>query len=511
MYSGFNSLVYSLYLQHNAKYMLRRFFSLVFLCAFGLAQAQLNVYLDYGVFQTPDRNPYIETYLVIIGSSLNYEQSASGEWEGAVEVTMVITHDDSTSYADRYLLRAPQVNAEEEVSNFVDIQRIPLKSRDYQLDLRIKDPNSEADPLRANIRLPLSELQGQVWISHIELIENYQRTEEMNVLSKSGFDILPYVPAGRFLFGEEIEDLKFYTEINNTEVALGPDSAYAYMYFLETDKGFQISQYTRFEKRRSSTVEPVLSGFNIKNLPTGNYNLAVKVINTKGETLAEKKIPFERYNPNANLDLEEVQELVVNSTFVDQYSEMDSLIRHIECLYPIANINERGFADKVVRSNDMDLMKRYFYGFWVNRDAFEPEKAWKEYEEQVKLVNKLYSTRIMKGWQSDRGRVYLQYGSPSDLEVRPNEPASYPYEIWQYYDIPKLNQRNVMFVFANRDLSSNEYMLIHSNAQGEIYNPRWQTDLMKRNNQAPNLDDNAADDHFGTRIGNNNTISIFNK
>jgi GWxTD domain-containing protein len=491
--------------------MLKRVFTILFLGVFGLSHAQLNVYLDYGVFQTPDQNPYIETYLVIIGSSLKYEMTAAGGWEGGVEVTMVINAGDSTSYADRYLLRSPEVSTDEDIPNFVDIQRIPLKSQDYQFDLRIKDPNSDGEPLRANIRLPLSELREKVWISHIELIESYEKTTSMNVLSKSGYDILPYVPAGRFLFGEDIEELKFYTEINNTSIQLGPDSAYAYMYFLETDKGYQISQYTRFEKRMSSLVEPVLSGFNIENLPTGNYNLAMKVINTQGEVLAEKKIPFERYNPSANLDLEEVQDLIVSSTFVDEYTEMDSLIRDIECLYPIATINERGFSDKVVRSGDIDLMKRYFYGFWVNRDAFEPEKAWKNYEEQVQLVNRLYSTRIMKGWETDRGRVYLMYGAPSDLEVRPNEPASYPYEIWQYYNIPTLNQRNVMFVFANRDLSSNEYMMIHSSAQGEIYNPRWQTDLMKRNNQAPNLDDNTANDHFGTRIGNNNTISIFNQ
>jgi len=468
--------------------------------------------LDYGVFQTPDQNPYIETYLVVIGSSLEYSEDSPGNFSGGVDVTMVIKSGEETNFADRYRLNAPELNMDEEVANFVDIQRIPLdQAKDYQFDLRIADPNSEGEPLRANINLPLSDLNSKVWISHIQLIEKYEKTTEMNVLSKSGFDILPYVPAGRFIFNEEIKEIKFYTEIYNTDKVLGEDSAFAYSYYLATQDGFQISQYTRFEKSKGKFAEPVLSGFEISNLPTGSYQLVLKVYNKKGEVLAEDHVPFERFNPVADLDMEEVQELVVTSTFVDLYTEMDSLIKDIECLYPIASMHERGYSDKVVRSGDFELMKRFFYGFWINRNAFEPEKAWVSYEEQVAMVDRLFATRIQKGWQTDRGRIYLMYGAPNDQEVRPNEPSSYPYEIWQYYDIPKLNQRNIIFVFANRDLSTNDYMILHSNAQGEINNPRWQTDLMKRNNQSPNLDDTETTDHFGTRIGNNNTISIFNQ
>ena len=137
-------------------------------------------------------------------------------------------------------------------------------------------------------------------------------------------------------------------------------------------------------------------------------------------------------------------------------------------------------------ANDEELMKQYLYNFWLTRNNTNPEKEWKEYKERVDITQDLYSTSIKRGYETDRGRVYLKYGKPNTISEMKNEPSSYPYEIWHYYGTE--NRSNVKFIFYNPDIISNDYPLLHSTMQGEIYNTQWRVDLHKRTNPIRDID-----------------------
>ena len=104
----------------------------------------------------------------------------------------------------------------------------------------------------------------------------------------------------------------------------------------------------------------------------------------------------------------------------------------------------------------------------------------------VLIVNDEFGTKLKKGYETDRGRVYLQYGPPNKLVDVPSEPNAYPYQIWFYYHIGNFNNRK--FVFYNRDLSSNDYVILHSDMTGEVYNRQWDLDLHLRTNPKQNVD-----------------------
>ena len=70
---------------------------------------------------------------------------------------------------------------------------------------------------------------------------------------------------------------------------------------------------------------------------------------------------------------------------------------------------------------------------------------------------------------SDRGRVYLQYGSPNQIIKRSNIFSS-TYEIWHF---TKLMINNRRFVFSLVDFGTSEYELVHSDMPGEILNQAW--------------------------------------
>jgi GWxTD domain-containing protein len=132
-------------------------------------------------------------------------------------------------------------------------------------------------------------------------------------------------------------------------------------------------------------------------------------------------------------------------------------------------------------------MHRYAIDFWKRRaaDTTNPVKMWVAYYEQVQQVLKLFRCGKQKGYYTERGRVYLQYGAPNQRSVQANEPNTFPYEIWHYYRITDgVNGQfysNRKFVFVNKNIGDDCHTLVHSDMRGELNNPRWAFEVTKRN------------------------------
>ena len=122
------------------------------------------------------------------------------------------------------------------------------------------------------------------------------------------------------------------------------------------------------------------------------------------------------------------------------------------------------------------------------------------------MVQRLFKTNIRDGFETDRGRVYLQYGPPSNVIVRENSPSDYPYEIWRYDKIKVYS--NKRFIFYNPDLVNNTDRLLHSDMIGELKNSSWPLELSKRNTKNGGIDTPNANvmDKWGQ-----NSINDFNR
>ena len=124
-----------------------------------------------------------------------------------------------------------------------------------------------------------------------------------------------------------------------------------------------------------------------------------------------------------------------------------------------------------------------------------------KYKKQVDFVEKVYGNNFQEGFETDRGRVYLQYGAPSNIVAREASPSEYPYEIWTFNKIGVFS--NKRFVFYNPDLVNRAYRLLHSDMIGELKNNSWPQILSKRNTVNGNIDNPNQNnvDHWG---GNSN-------
>jgi hypothetical protein len=73
-----------------------------------------------------------------------------------------------------------------------------------------------------------------------------------------------------------------------------------------------------------------------------------------------------------------------------------------------------------------------------------------------------------EGYRTDRGRVYIVYGPPDDIERHPNESDTKPYEIWTYNSI----QGGVEFDFLQK-VQGSDYELVNSTVRSELHDDTW--------------------------------------
>jgi GWxTD domain-containing protein len=360
----------------------------------------------------------------------------------------------------------------------------------------IRDIHSGQDKFEFTDILQIDYSETVVQFSGLQLIESITPTDEVSPLTKNGYDLLPYISN---FYPQNFNKISFYTEIYNADKIIAAD--FMVRYYIESFETYkELEQYSRFKKMSPAAIIPFIGEINIENLPSGNYNLVVEVKNRDNVSVQKTKFFFQRSNTSAN-DLAAMNEILKNyditTSFQGSMTNRDSLVEYISCLRPIADMDEQRFIDYQVKMAGLDELQNYFMQFWLKRNNVQPGELWRQYKEQVDFVDRNYHTPINKGYETDRGRVYLQYGVPNDIYVSKHEPTAYPYEIWHYYRIK--NENNKKFIFYNPNIAGKEYELLHSDLTGEIKTPNWERILSKRNNTMYNQDLMNSDATFGSR------------
>ena len=217
-------------------------------------------------------------------------------------------------------------------------------------------------------------------------------------------------------------------------------------------------------------VNAIEGSLDISSLTEGEYQLVIELFNKKNQQLAHKKVSFLKLGTSLSVDKKQKQYLDYLSNISDELELAD--------------------AKPLNLSNDSTLIVDYLYKFWLKRNPDKPSKEWLGYLRKIEDANRMFSTAIQKGYLTDRGRVYVEYGPPNNVVESSDPGISYPYQIWHYYQLTR-SQNNKKFVFFNRTGSLDEYELIYSTANGEISNPNWKAIISKFNTK-PNAGNNRG-------------------
>lgn len=462
------------------------------ICGFSFGQDRnLKAYLSEGQFYMPESGNYIEIQLNFTGYSLSYITEDNSTF-AELEISQVFSKNDTIVRADRYLLKSPLV-IDSIVEDFYDIQKYSLPPGNYTYDLVIKDVNSKKKALTVNKKIEIEDFARGLSVSAFTAAESIKpNPNEQSIFTKIGYDVVPML--GNY-YPTEIQNFLYYVEVYNTDSGL-EDSVYVIeQKIIGRDIKIDLEQYTRYFRYKGSSIQPVSKLIDISVLPTGAYTLELNILDRDKTILARSSFDFDRNNS------EEVNSVAYETVILDPAFEesipIDSSGYYVASLIPISRQAEVKNIIRLLKKRDKEQNFRYLQAFWKQADPGNAFEAWIRYKAQVQVVEKLFATNYQVGFETDRGRVFLQYGSPSSVIEQPSSAAEYPYEIWQYDQIKQYSNRR--FIFYSSTNLNEDYRLLHSDMIGEIQNYRWKYALNKRNTPDSDLDDpsGGAKPHFG--------------
>lgn len=476
----------------------------------------IKVDISYNTYLTSAGKTYIELYYLVDPTSVSLIQKDS-TFKGAIDITLLFTRGENVINYDK--LRIPvSLNDTLNTSPVLQISRLMLDTGVYQLEVNISDPNSETLPIELNQPFRLVFDYEQCSFSRTQFLDSYKKAEIKSEFTKNGYDLFPLVGMDLPYIHTGFNKLSFYSELYLTNTFVEDESLIINYYIRDEIKETKLNKYGGYVKRNKAEIIPILSSLNIENLRTGNYSLVIKALDKNKNVLASDSSFFYRQNLNLLEDpILTFDSLEFASVFTSKITDFDSIYKYIEVIYPISSLQEREYAHYQIEGKNIYSAQRYFYSFWHKRNPNDPEAEWLRYYKTVKEVDNKYKTPIMPGYRTARGRVFLQYGPPYLIETELSDPRSYPYEIWQYDQLQSAStptQVSKIFIFAKKILASNDFQLIHSDATGETYNPRWKLEIHTRDYQPGSIEETGGDwyrGHSGSSYDNNIIMGTSNQ
>ena len=436
--------------------------------------AQVEAAFNLKRFNSPTQ-PYIESYLKIYASSIEFKKDSLNQPKYAIQITQLLKQDTTIVDFEKYIIQNTITN--NTLEDLIDQRRFFVKNdTSYTLEIIIEDLMSAKNYSKIHEHeTKLAFSSTEISFSDVELIEQYSQANEETSISKSGFNM---VPMAEDFLGTDFKKIAYYSELYNTQSQLDTSGKYILRQYIENyDTKEQAGEFNKIKRYSATTIQPILNSWDIEDLPTGNYSIVLQVIDKENEVIAEKKQRFQRLNLSKNVQLKNLNQQGYMNTFADRI-QVDSLDHYILCLAPIASELERSTINNQLSALNEKMKREFIYQFWYNENAKDPEKNWLEYNRKVAYVDSQYGTRTTKGYNTDRGRIYLKFGMPNSINDKPNSSNSYPYQVWHYYRAGKYNNRTCIFYSPN--MIGNEYLLLHSDIPGENIDVNWQRTLKKR-------------------------------
>lgn len=456
-----------------------------------LAQNRIRVYQNEQQFCSKEVGNYLETQLNFIGHTINYVNQ-NGELKGSIEVTQLFFSNDTLIQYDKYILSTPAI-VDSLVEDFYDIHRFILDPGLYDYELIIKDLNASTPPISVEKQIIIEDLSEGIKFSSITACESIylSENEDISIFSKYGYEVIPKLTN---YFPDQLNYLPYYTEIYNSK-----DNNQTFIVeqnIFSNEKTMDLSDYTRYYRFKSADLKTIVKMVDLTNLPTGNYTLSLSLMDSTKNIINQETYIFDRANEDSENNFI-IEDAVLDPSFEENIPS-DSTGYYLASLIPISGPSEVRNILSILKERDSVKNKKYIQAYWNQTSQFNAFEDYMKYKEQVLKVETLFGTNYQVGFETDRGRVYLQYGQPNQISEQPQSNSEYPYEIWQYDKIGRFS--NKRFVFYNPTNITNDFKLLHSNMVGELQNYRWQYALNKRNTSDDNIDNpmgSGFQEHFG--------------
>lgn len=431
---------------------LRKLTTLLALGAFLLSAQDLRFYTDYASFYDPEQS-FVELYFMFPRAGMTRLEK-DGELQGKYLAAVNIYQENQKVFSSSFAID-DVLEAGEPVPEFAfipELLSLHLLPGEYRVHTLLRDFYSgRTEEQTRSIRVRQYP-EKVLSLSDIQIAFRVEKSGSPNAFTKlSDWDI---VPLANPEFDSSNGIFYVYFEVYH----LQPDAAYTVQSRIRDLNGNILLENSAVESRAPGAFDAVIDRMDIRSLPAGTfeYSVQVRIPQNNAETQASKRIYFVR---EADPDLLKVLDF-------EDYSQkdMDSMF---QVLKPLMNYKET----REYRNANLKAKRLFFRDFWRRRDS-DQQTVFNEYFYEIR-DRVQYADRHFGGFESgarsDRGRVLLKYGYPSEIRRSGAGAVTKDYEMWLYEGL----RGEIMFVFCDTR-GQGFYELIHSDMEGEIYNANWQ-------------------------------------
>jgi len=454
------------------------FFVVFFILTFyGNSYSAVNFYFDadYSVFRSTSTKSIVEVYFSFTQNSLLYVKSGS-DFVGVGNTQIIIVDQSNSSevFNEIYGLQSvvKDTSKSKLVSRLIGQQNLTVPVGNYEITFIGSDKNdqSKKDTIKLVLNLkPFEDTKAS--LSSLQLSSMIDKSnDKTSIFYKNGVEI---TPNPNLLFGNNLNKVYYYTEVYFPAVDFKTDSSMVIINISD------LSGNVLSEKRKNVNIKNEVYAetgfFNVDSLPTGSYVMRISLADNPANKKIVREKKFYIFNTVKKENFSVIYEKdFLQSEFVtlreDQVEDEFSKIIYIR-----SSIENKEWENL----RTLDDKRKFLFNFWKRRDPnlLTPRnEARDDYFKRIKEANKLYKQSFTDGWKSDRGRIYVIYGVPTDVDKHFMETDIRNYEIWTYDYV----EGGTMCVFAEIATSGEgSYFLVHSTMRNEFRDPNWLTKLKK--------------------------------
>ena len=428
-----------------------------------LPKTKFALNIDYSRFRFSADSSYLEVYYAAYPSNVTLEKTRDTLWGSVIFYTKIIDIEKNSLVARSSVSMPIFANDTAALkAGYIGKSIYALPSGYYELFIQGYDGKDTVRQDSVRKRFTITrDSSGAPFVSDIDLCSRVIQSEnKASPFFRNSYEV---IPNPSLLFGAQVAPVAFsYAELYN----LNPDSTYLIVIGVTDGKGNLIKQ--RRQVRRFSARNVVdVNTLNVNSIPSGKYRFMLFLADTLGNEIAHSEKPIFIHNPQ----IASTTAFTAISAKGAEFAGLtdDELIDEFRKAKYIANSEATKTFEKITTT---DGRREFLAKFWadVEKGLYGREDMTRNlYLERVAIAIQRYRAMGKDGWLSNRGRVYILYGEPDEIQRFPNQGDSKPYEIWHYHKIENV----VQFVFVDR-AGFGDYTLVHSTKRSEIYDESWQ-------------------------------------
>ncbi len=425
--------------------------------------------MDFSRFRAQGSDVYVEIYYSFKRDGLTYQPSSDGFQAGGLIQTF-IKKDTKTMTVDSLVITDFTKSKSEilPTQKFTEQSNIQLGQGEYELISRFTDLVSKKS-YNVSDSLKISPFSNETLkLSDIQLANSIQKQpQKENKFDKNGLRIIPNASK---TYGTGLEQLSFYAEAYNLKFeGEAKSSTYHLSYHIIDQQGKTIKEIAGRPRNKPGSSSIINGSLDIADISSGFYTFQIVLTDYFSGQSVETSKEFQIFRPGDFIAKRMKTELTLIEPSKDEFENMPeaALKAYFDKIKYISLKEEQ----KIFKKLDLNGKREFLKNFWKQRDpqpATLINERKEEYFRLLEYTDKHFSLGMKAGWKTDRGRVLLVYGQPSEIERFPSDSNSKAYQIWRYYEI----EGGVEFVFVDI-MRFRDFRLVHSTYRGEIQEYGW--------------------------------------